>query len=313
MLVQKERGRILQTYHQMGLCRQEGAPFNAIVHWEGIEAVPASPTYPTAGSAAPACQKDIWYESLTCKPTQYLPTPWQSRKEIHSGSHGGITLSRMSGWLDDARCTQHICNWTCHTYRKEDAMMLSTFRLVCSITRRRNCHLPSKQYETRNTQQRIVSIWTQGPKQSQWPHVHGRLRGHSHQQWGSTQNLQIIRAVMSSAVEAILGTLFINPITGVSIQHTFKKMDICTIAPPSKPTIQLPTHYSQKKLCPRCWGHGHEIPLVALLQSTGPVLFLQETWNTEFLRITGPSIIQPAITRFSRHKSQRHPPLTMRQ
>jgi hypothetical protein len=29
-------------------------------------------------------------------------------------------------------------------------------------------------------------------------------------------------------------------------------------------------------------GHGHEIPLVVLPQSTGPVLFLLETWNTKF-------------------------------
>jgi hypothetical protein len=40
---------------------------------------------------------------------------------------------------------------------EKNAKMPSIFRL-CSITRRRNCHLPSKQYETRDTQQRIASI-----------------------------------------------------------------------------------------------------------------------------------------------------------
>jgi hypothetical protein len=75
MLVQKGRGTLLQTYHQIGLCRQEGAPFDAIVHGEGIEVVPASPTYPTTVQAAPACQKDVWRKSPTCKPTRYLLTP----------------------------------------------------------------------------------------------------------------------------------------------------------------------------------------------------------------------------------------------
>jgi hypothetical protein len=32
VLIQKGRGKIFQTYHQMGLCRQEGARFYAIVH-----------------------------------------------------------------------------------------------------------------------------------------------------------------------------------------------------------------------------------------------------------------------------------------
>ncbi len=58
---------------------------------------------------------------------------------------------------------------------------------LCSITRRRNPHLPSKQYETCDTGQRIVSIWTQGLQQSRWPHVHGRNGGHPHQQWRGTQ------------------------------------------------------------------------------------------------------------------------------
>ncbi len=32
-------------------------------------------------------------------------------------------------------------------------------------------------------------------------------------------------------------------------------------------------------------GHGHAIPLVALLQSTGPVLILLETWNKKYGRL----------------------------
>jgi hypothetical protein len=32
VLVQKGRGKILRTHHQVGLCQQEGAPFNDMIH-----------------------------------------------------------------------------------------------------------------------------------------------------------------------------------------------------------------------------------------------------------------------------------------
>ncbi len=67
--------------------------------------------------------------------------------------------------------------------------LVVSFTVATPITRGCNCHLPSKQYESRNTQQCIVPMLTQGPKQSWWPHVHGRHRGHPHQQWSSTQYL----------------------------------------------------------------------------------------------------------------------------
>ncbi len=63
--------------------------------------------------------------------------------------------------------------------------------------------------------------------------------------------LQIIRAVMSSAAEAKLGALFINAKMAVSMQLTLKEMGHPQTRTPYKPTIQLPTHYSPTKLCPR--------------------------------------------------------------
>ncbi len=66
MLVWKERRKILQTHHQVGLFWKDGAPFGAIVRWEGFEAVPASSTYRTAGSATPTHQKHVRRKSPTC-------------------------------------------------------------------------------------------------------------------------------------------------------------------------------------------------------------------------------------------------------
>ncbi len=76
MLVQKWGGKTLQTHHQVGLYWQERAPFNAIIHQEGIKLLSASSTYCTAGSTASACQKVIWWKSLTSKPTWHLPAHW---------------------------------------------------------------------------------------------------------------------------------------------------------------------------------------------------------------------------------------------
>ncbi len=115
----------------------------------------------------------------------WLPTPQQSRKEIYSGGHGGISLSRASCQFNDthpAQCT-HI--QTSCTYRKT---MQNAFNYrLHSITRRHNRHLLSERYETWDPQQCIVSIWTQELQQSQRSHVHGRHGGHPHQLWSSTQ------------------------------------------------------------------------------------------------------------------------------
>jgi hypothetical protein len=60
MLVRKGGGKILRTHHQVGLCWQEGAPFDAIICQEGIKALSASSTYHTAGSTISARQKVVW-------------------------------------------------------------------------------------------------------------------------------------------------------------------------------------------------------------------------------------------------------------
>ena len=101
---------------------------------------------------------------------------------------------------------------------------MPTILRLRSITRGRNRHISSKQHETHNTQQRIVPIWTQGPQQSQRPHVHGRHRGHPINNRVILNITQIIRAVMSLAAEAKLGTLFIKAKMAVSMQCMLKEM-----------------------------------------------------------------------------------------
>jgi hypothetical protein len=94
--------------------------------------------------------------------------------------------------------------------------------------------------------------------------------------------LQIIRAVMSLAAEAKLGTLFIDAKRQSQCNAHSKKLDICKCAPQSKPTIDCPCTTYQKNSAQGIEGHGHAIPLFVLPRITGPVSILLETWNTKF-------------------------------
>ncbi len=75
VLVQKGRGKILRTHHQVRLCRQEGAPLNAIIRQEGIKTISTSPTYCTAGSAASAHQKRCMAQKSSWQTHLTLPHP----------------------------------------------------------------------------------------------------------------------------------------------------------------------------------------------------------------------------------------------
>ncbi len=160
--------------------------------------------------------------------------------------------------------------------------MPSFFRL-CSILRRRNCHLPSKQYETRDTQRHVVSIWTQGLQQSWQPHVHGRHRGHPNQQWSGTQYFSNYQ---SSDVIGRRGQ------AGIIVHQRNNNVFDATQAQGNGTSTKLHPHPNwqfdrtcathQQNSAQGVENHGYAIPLVALLRCAGPVSILLETWNTEF-------------------------------
>jgi hypothetical protein len=95
--------------------------------------------------------------------------------------------------------------------------------------------------------------------------------------------LQIIRAVMSLAAEAKLGALFINSKNG-SLHATLSQRNGTSTNshPHTNRQFNCPHTTHTQNYGQSIEGHGHEIPLVALPQSTGPVSFLLETWNTKF-------------------------------
>ncbi len=178
----------------------------------------------------------------------------------------------------------HLCPNKQHL-QKNDAKMPSIFRLP-SITKRWNHHLPSEWYETCNTQGCIVSIWTQGMQQSWRPHVHRRHRGHPNQQWSGTQ---YFANNQNSDVIARRGRTWriVHQCQNSNLDMTHTQGDGTSANLHPHPNQQFScTHTThQKNSAQGIEGHEHAIPLVALLQSTGSVSILLETWNTEFGRL----------------------------
>jgi hypothetical protein len=163
--------------------------------------------------------------------------------------------------------------------------MPSIFRLP-SIIKRRNCHLPSKRYETCNTQQCIVPIRTQGTQKSRQTHVHGRHGGHPHQQWRGTQYFANNQSSDVIGRRGRLGRI-VHQCQNSSLDATHTQGNGTSANSHPHPNRQFDcsrTTYQQNS-AQGVEGHGHAIPLVALPQSAGPVSILLETWNTEFARL----------------------------
>ncbi len=132
----------------------------------------------------------------------------------------GVFLFLASGF-NNAHPPQCPHVQTSGTYRKKHAKMPLILGLF-SIARRSHRNLPCERHETHNPQQCILPLGTESLQQSRRPHVHGRLGGNTHKQWGSIS--QIIKAVMSSATEVELGVLFINAKMALSMRQTLKEM-----------------------------------------------------------------------------------------
>ncbi len=156
---------------------------------------------------------------------------------------------------------------------------MPTILRLRSITKR-NCRILSKQHETRDPQQRIVSIRTQGSQQSWRPHIHGRHWGHSHQQLSGTQHIADDK---SSDVISHRGQTqrIVHQCQNSSLnaKHSWGNGTSTNLHPHTNQQFNCPCTTHQQNYAQGFEGHGHAIPLVALPWSKGPVLFLLETWN----------------------------------
>ncbi len=207
------------------------------------------------------------------KQTHSIPShPSIKQEEINPRGHRGIPLPCASCWFNDAHCAQLTPIWTSSTYRKEDAKMPTILRLR-SITRGRNRHISSKQHETCDTQWCIVPIRTQGPQQSRRSHVHGRHWGHSHQQWSGTQHIADDKS--SDVIGHRTQTWrIVHQVQNGSLHatHSWGNGTSTNLHPHTNQQLDCPHTTHQQNYAQGFEGHGHAIPLVALPQSTGPVL-----------------------------------------
>jgi hypothetical protein len=114
--------------------------------------------------------------------------------------------------------------------------------------------------------------------------------------------LQIIRAVMSSAAEAELGTLFINAKMAVSIQRTLEEMGHPQTPTPIQTDNSTAPALLTNKIMPKAlkamdmrfhWLHS--------MKHRTSIVFTGDLEH-KIWWITGPSIIQPATTKIFVHK-----------
>jgi hypothetical protein len=223
VLIRKGRGKILQTHHQVGLCWQEGAPFDAIIHWEDIKALSASPTYRTTGPAASAHQKDIWCKSPSSKPTWCLPTLNKAGKKFIQEVTGAFLYLAQAV---DLMMLTALSSLASGQAAPTERMMQKCLQFL---------DYPASQEDTivtyRASNMRLA-IHSSTSYLSE-PKAHSRAGGYIFMAGtedipinnGVVLNIsQIIRAVMSSAAETKLGALFINTKMAVSMWRTLKEM-----------------------------------------------------------------------------------------
>jgi hypothetical protein len=218
VLVWKGRRKILQTYHQMGLCQQEGAPFNAIIHWEGIEAVPASPTYRTTGSAAPACQKAKVQHANPPDTSQPL---YKAGKKLIQEVMGVFLY--LAWAVDSMMLTVLSALASKQAAPTEKTMQKCLHFLDCAASQEDAIVT----YQTSDMRLAIHSntLYLSEPKAQSRAGGHMFMAGTEDipiNNWAVLNILQIIRAVMWLAAKAKLGTLFINAKMAISMQRILK-------------------------------------------------------------------------------------------
>jgi hypothetical protein len=109
--------------------------------------------------------------------------------------------------------------------------------------------------------------------------------------------LQIIRAVMSTAVEAELGALFINTKTANSMRHLHEELGHPQPLTPMQTDKKLQTTYSPTKLCQRPQRQLTYISTgynVAMLRDNSDITGDQAH---RICQIISPSITRPVTTR----------------
>jgi hypothetical protein len=211
------------TYHQMGLCRQEGALFDAIVCWEGTEAFQHPP---------PVVPQDHLHQHV---------------KKTYGAKVQYANSPDTSPPLDKAgkKFIQEVTGVFLYFAQAVDFTMLTTLSAIA----------PKQAAPTEKTMQKclqfldyaasledaIVTYWAGNMRlrihsdASNLSEPKARSRASGHIFMARTEDipinngavlniLQIIKAVMSSAAKAKLGALFINAKTAVSMQRTLKEM-----------------------------------------------------------------------------------------
>ncbi len=244
----KRKRKILLTHHQMGLCRQKGATFDAIVPWGGIK----------------------WFQHPS--PIVPLDQLHQHVKKMYSAKVQHANLPDDSPPLNKAgnKFIKEVMGVFLYLAWAVDSTMLTVLSALTSkqaapTEKTMQKFLQFLDYSA-SQEDAIITYWVSNMRLAihsnalylSEPRACCRASGHIFMagtedipinNGGVLDILQIVRAVMSSAAEAKLGALFINIKTMV-LMHS-RKWDTHKLSPQSEPTFPLLLHYSPTKFCQR--------------------------------------------------------------
>ena len=198
--------------------------------------VPASPTYCTAESTAPTCQKDVWRKKsnmLICLMT--LHPSIKQKRNLFRRSQGFSFILRVL-LIQECQPPQRTCVQTSGTYRKKMQKCLQFLDYAAS----QEDAIVTYQASDMRLVIHSNTLYLSEPKACSRAGGHMFMAGTEDLPInnGAVLNiLQVIRAVMSSAAEAELGTLFINAKTASQCNAHLRKWDTRKATPQSKPAI----------------------------------------------------------------------------
>ena len=188
MLMRLERGAILRTHYQIGLRRTKSSPLHAWVCPQSTHLLPTPSPGKATGSTLPPRQTKLRSEKTILRKGRRLTSTQQGGQKIHPRGVWSFPFPRKSGrWGSTPR--SQLSRVPASKPNRENNGALQTVFGLHVMPRRSRTHLLSEQHGPRNPQRRVLPLRTEGSQQSRRPHVHGRLGGNTHQQWGGVEYL----------------------------------------------------------------------------------------------------------------------------
>ena len=143
MLMRLEQGAVLQTYHQMGLCRTKSSPLHARVCPQSPHPLPTPSPGKATGSTLPPRQTKLWGKNAILTRGQQLTSAQQGGEKNHPRGVRSIPVPCKGGQWGTTPGPQLSCVPTGKPNGENNGSLQEVFGLHDN-TGRSHTHLPSK-------------------------------------------------------------------------------------------------------------------------------------------------------------------------